>query len=96
MNSDDFSFSCQEFVEFWLKVDHLFFLPQARESYLKCRRVEKDVGGLCDVCSVHTVVVRNVLKNIIKVEGNDGGCCKRRQQHCTLLRNGLPSEVGLE
>ena len=73
-----------------------FFLPQARESYLKCRRVEKDVGGLCDVCSVHTVVVRNVLKNIIKVEGNDGGCCKRRQQHCTLLRNGLPSEVGLE
>ena len=64
--------------------------------YLKCRRVEKDVGGLCDVCSVHTVVVRNVLKNIIKVEGNDGGCCKRRQQHCTLLRNGLPSEVGLE
>ena len=72
------------------------FLPQARESYLKCRRVEKDVGGLCDVCSVHTVVVRNVLKNIIKMEGNDGGCCKRRQQHCTLLRNGLPSEVGLE
>ena len=73
-----------------------FFSPQAQESYLKCRRVEKDVGGLCDVCSVHTVVVRNVLKNIIKVEGNDGGCCKRRQQHCTLLRNGLPSEVGLE
>ena len=73
-----------------------FFLPEARESYLKCRRVEKDVGGLCDVCSVHTVVVRNVLKNIIKMEGNDGGCCKRRQQHCTLLRNGLPSEVGLE
>ena len=72
------------------------FLSQARESYLKCRRVEKDVGGLCDVCSVHTVVVRNVLKNIIKMEGNDGGCCKRRQQHCTLLRNGDPSEVGLE
>ena len=71
-------------------------LPEARESYLKCRRVEKDVGGLCDVCSVDTVVVRNVLKNIIKMEGNDGGCCKRRQQHCTLLRNGLPSEVGLE
>ena len=73
-----------------------FFLPQTRESYLKCRRVEKDVGGLCDVCGVHTVVVRNVLKNIIKMEGNDGGCCKRRQQHCTLLRNGLPNEVGLE
>ena len=55
------------------KLIFYFFLPQARESHLKCRRVEKDVGGLCDVCSVHTVVVRNVLKNIIKMEGNDGG-----------------------
>ena len=35
------------------------------EVHLKCGGVEKDVGRLGDVCSMHAVVVRNVLVKMI-------------------------------
>ena len=39
------------------------------EVHLKCWGVEEDVGGLGDVRSMHTVVVRNVLVAIKMISG---------------------------
>ena len=41
------------------------------EVHLKCGGVEKDVGRLGDVCSMHAVVVRDVLVKMVMMMIND-------------------------